>query len=147
MSDSIKVLFICVHNAARSRMAEALLRVRGGDRFEVTSSGYEPREVNPLVLEAMSDIGVQLASTGPQPSVFELFKQGRLFNYVISVCDAEHDQKCPIFAGVTQRLSWSFPDPSTFEGSHEAKLALVAEVRDAIGARVDAWIKTVTKDA
>jgi arsenate reductase (thioredoxin) len=147
MSDAIKVLFICVHNAARSRMAEALLRARGGGRFEVTSAGYEPREVNPIVIEAMKSIGVKMTATGPQPSVFDLFKEGRIFNYVISVCDAEHDQKCPIFAGVTQRLSWSFPDPSGFGGTYEEKLARVAEVRDAIGERIDAWLKTVTKDA
>lgn len=58
MSESIKVLFVCVHNAARSRMAEAFLRQLGGPRFEVSSSGFEPREVNPLVIEAMARVGV-----------------------------------------------------------------------------------------
>ncbi len=149
MSDPIKVLFVCVHNAARSRMAEAFLRLRGGDRFEVTSAGYEPREVNPLVVEAMAKIGVNLTSTEPQPSVFELYQEGRIFRYVITVCDAEHGQRCPIFPGVAagRRLSWSFPDPSTFEGSHEEKLARVAEVREAIDARVTAWLKTLTEDS
>jgi arsenate reductase len=62
---------------------------------------------------------------------------------VIGVCDEEHDQKCPIFAGITERLSWSFPDPSTFTGTHEERLARVVEVRDAIRARIEAWLKTL----
>jgi arsenate reductase len=141
MSDAIKVLFVCVHNAARSRMAEALLRQRGGDRFEVTSAGFEPRATNPLVVEAMRAIGVKLTNTDPQPSVFELFKRGRRFNYVISVCDAEQGQRCPLFPGITRRLAWNFPDPSTFTGSHAQKLARGAEVRDAISDAIDAWIE------
>jgi arsenate reductase len=143
MTDTTSVLFVCIHNAARSRMAEALLRHLGGPRFEVTSAGYEPREVNPLVVEALQLIGLRLAHPGPQPSVFDLFTTGRRFSYVIGVCDEEHDQKCPIFAGITERLSWSFPNPSTFTGTHEERLASVVEVRDAIRARIEAWLKTL----
>ncbi|MGB8295038.1 MAG: arsenate reductase ArsC [Polyangia bacterium] len=143
MTDTTSVLFVCVHNAARSRMAEALLRHLGGPRFEVTSAGYEPREVNPLVVEALQLIGLRLTHPGPQLSVFDLFTAGRIFSYVIGVCDEEHDQKCPIFAGITERLSWSFPDPSTFTGTHEERLARVVEVRDAIRARIEAWLKTL----
>ena len=143
MTDTTSVLFVCIHNAARSRTAEALLRHLGGPRFEVTSAGYEPREVNPLVVEALQLIGLRLAHPGPQPSVFDLFTTGRRFSYVIGVCDEEHDQKCPIFAGITERLSWSFPNPSTFTGTHEERLASVVEVRDAIRARIEAWLKTL----
>jgi arsenate reductase (thioredoxin) len=140
--DVIKVLFVCVHNAARSRMAEAFLRQRGGARFEVTSAGFEPRAVNSLVVESMAAIGIKLAATGPQPSVFELYKAGRRFDYVVSVCDAEQGQKCPLFPGVTKRIAWSFPDPSAFTGSHEQRLARVAEVRDAIAEAIDTWLAT-----
>jgi arsenate reductase len=136
----VKVLFVCVHNAARSRMAEALLRELGGPRFEVTSAGFEPREVNPLVVEALAQVGLSLPSTAPQPSVFDLFKAGRHFHYVIGVCDEEHGQKCPLFPGVTQRLYWSFPDPASFEGAHSEKLARVAQVREAIRSRLEAWL-------
>jgi arsenate reductase len=135
--DVVKVLFVCVHNAARSRMAEALLRDLGGPRFEVTSAGFEPREVNPLVVEAMQLVGLHVAQTSSQPSVFDLFKAGRHFHYVIGVCDEEHGQKCPLFPGVTKRISWSFSDPSTFTGSHAERLARVVEVRDAI------WLTTL----
>ncbi len=139
----IKVLFVCVHNAARSRMAEVLLRTRGGARFEVTSAGFEPHDVNPLIVESMAAVGLKLARLGPQPSVFDLFRQGRRFHYVISVCDEAHGQKCPLFPGVNKRLSWSFPDPSTFTGTHEEKLVRVTEVRNAIGKRIDAWLESL----
>jgi arsenate reductase len=124
-------------------MAEALLRSLGGPHFEVTSAGYEPHEVNPLVVEALHLAGLSVANLGPQPSVFELFTAGKIFAYVISVCDDEHEQKCPIFAGVTQRLSWTFPDPSTFTGSHRERLARVVEVREAIRERIETWLRTL----
>ncbi len=93
------------------------------DRFEHSGVGFEPREVNPLVVEALAQVGLSLPSTTAQPSVFELFKAGRHFHYVIGVCDEEHGQKCPLFPGVTQRLYWSFPDPASFRGSPDEKLA------------------------
>lgn len=142
MSETIKVLFVCVHNAARSRMAEALLRKLGGPRFEVASAGFEPRPVNPLVVEAMAQFDIPLLATDPQPSVFELYKRGRHFHYVIGVCDEEQGQKCPIFPGVVTRLSWSFPDPSAFTGTHDEQLAQVIEVRDAIRDELTAWLRT-----
>jgi arsenate reductase len=144
MSGDVKVLFVCVHNAARSRMTEALLRELGGPRFEVTSAGFEPHGVNPLVVEALAKVGLALPSPARQPSVFELFKAGRFFHYVIGVCDEEHGQKCPLFPGVTQRLTWSFPDPATFTGTHVERLARVIDVRDAIRGRLEAWLATLS---
>lgn len=142
MSQATKVLFVCVHNSARSRMAEAFLRAVGRGRFEVTSAGFEPRAVHPLVVEAMALIDVPLVSTGPQPSVFDLFKAGRHFHYVIGCCDEEQGQRCPLFPGVTKRLSWSFPDPASFTGTHDEKLAKVVEVRDAVREQVVRWVRT-----
>ncbi len=147
MNDAIKVLFVCVHNAARSRMAEALLRQRGGPRFEVTSAGFEPRAVNPLVVEAMQLGGVPIVQTGMQPSVFDLYKAGRRFDYVISVCDDEHGQKCPVFPGITRRIGWNFPDPSTFTGSHAEQIERVIEIREAIRVRLEAWLSTLPSAA
>jgi glyceraldehyde 3-phosphate dehydrogenase len=138
-----RVLFVCVHNAARSRMAEALLCKLGGRDFEVTSAGFEPREVDPLVLDALTEIGLSLPSTAPQASVFDLFKAAKRFDYVISVCDQEQGQRCPVFPGVTQRLSWSFPDPASFTGTHAERLARVVEVREALQARLEAWLRTL----
>ena len=144
MIDSIKVLFVCVHNAARSRMAETLLSDMGGRRFEVMSAGFEPHPINPIVAEALAQIGLRPCSTEPQPSVFELFKQSRRFDYVISVCDGADGERCPIFPGVTERLSWSFPDPSTFTGSHDEMLRRTAEVREAIAKNIAEWLEELT---
>jgi arsenate reductase len=128
-------------------MAEALLRARAGARFEVTSAGFEPRDANPLVVEALAKVGLSLPSTRRQPSVFELFRAGRHFHYVISVCDEDQGQKCPLFPGVNKRFSWSFPDPSAFTGTYEEKLARVIDVRDAIGRRIDEWLRSLGIDA
>lgn len=147
MTDKVKVLFLCIHNAARSRMAEALLLKHGGGRFEVTSAGFEPAEANPLVVEALARIGLSLPSTARQSSVFDLFKASRHFHYVISVCDEGAAQRCPIFPGVTKRLAWSFPDPSTLTGTHADRLSQVVQVRNDIEAKIKAWIEALHKPA
>ena len=125
------VLFICQHNSARSQMAEEYLRMLGGDAFQTESAGLEPSEINPLVVEAMKEEGVDLSGKKTQ-SVFELFKAGSLFEYVVTVCDPELDAKCPLFPGVTHRLNWPFPDPSALEGTPEEKLDGTREIRDTI---------------
>lgn len=137
----LKVLFVCVQNAARSRMAEAFLQQLAGERFEVTSAGYESTEANPLIVEAMAGAGVPLSSTEAQATVFDLFKAGRHFHYVITVCDEAQGERCPLFPGVVRRITWSFPDPNTFTGSPAERLARISQLRDAIRARVKTWIE------
>lgn len=135
--DKLRVLFICTQNSGRSQMAEEFLRSFAGDAFEVESAGLEPAEaVNPLVVEAMREVGLDLSHKKPQ-SVFELFKAGRLYNYVITVCDSESEGRCPIFPGVTHRWHWPFPDPGTVTGTHEEQLAQVRAIRDHIREQVE----------
>lgn len=133
-----KVLFICIHNSARSQMAEAWTDHFCGDFFEAHSAGLEPGTLNPLVVEVMKEKGIDISSKKTQ-GVFELFKRGESFNYVITVCDGASAEKCPIFPGLSQRLHWSFADPSKFIGTKEEKLAQIREVRDAIKARIESW--------
>jgi arsenate reductase len=140
MSDSIKVLFVCVHNAGRSQMAEALLRKLGGPRFDVASAGFEPRPVNPIVVDAMKLVDIDI-SGAKSKSVFELFRAGRYFNFVITVCDESSAERCPTFPGITQRLSWSFADPSGFKGTHAQLLTQAFQVRDEIQRRIETWLK------
>jgi len=135
-----KVLFVCVHNSARSQMAEALLRTMAGDRFDVESAGLEPGAMNPLAVEAMQEIGIDI-SKNTTKSVFNFFKSGRLFDYVITVCDRSSGEMCPIFPGITQRLHWSFDDPSTFTGSWDERLARTRQVRDRIKDVIEAWLR------
>ncbi|MBW1783146.1 MAG: arsenate reductase ArsC [Deltaproteobacteria bacterium] len=125
------VLFICQHNSGRSQMAEAYLKRMARDLLHVESAGLEPAErVNPLVVEVMKEEGFDLSSKKPR-SVFELFKAGRLFSHVITVC-YDSESKCPVFPGITKRWHWPFPDPAKVTGSEAEKLEKVREIRDQI---------------
>jgi arsenate reductase len=137
-----KVLFICVHNSARSQIAEAFLNEICGDDFEPHSAGLEPGALNPLVVEAMREIGIDISHKQTQ-SVFDVFKSGQLFAYVITVCDETSAERCPIFPGVARRLHWSFPDPSALSGTHQKRLAGTRKIRDEIRARVEIWCDEV----
>ena len=139
---SIKVLFVCIHNSARSQMAEAFLKQKGGDKFEVESAGLEPGNLNPVVVEAMQEIGIDI-SKNKTKSAFELYKQGRLYDYVITVCDEANAEKCPIFPGRAKRLHWGFKDPSSFQGTKEEKLKGTRAVRDEIEQKIETWIPTI----
>ena len=142
MFTSPRVLFICVHNSGRSQMSEAFLKHYAGDRFDPQSAGLEPGELNPLVVEAMNEIGIDI-SQNKTKSVFDIWKNGELFQYVIAVCDAEAAEKCPIFPGPTMRLHWSFQDPSKVTGSYEQKLQKVREIRDEIAFKIQDWLASL----
>jgi arsenate reductase len=142
--DKIKVLFVCVHNSARSQMAEAFLKTMGGNDFEVESAGFEPSEINPIVIDVMREAGIDISQKSTK-SVFELYKKGRLYNYVITVCDAANEQRCPLFPGFSVRLSWSFDDPAGFTGSYNEKLEQTRRVRDQIQQKIDNFITNVRK--
>jgi arsenate reductase len=131
-----KALFICVHNSARSQMAEAWLNFLCPKQFEAHSAGLEPGALNPLAVEAMREIGVDISGKKTQ-SVFDVFKSGQFFPYVITVCDESSAERCPIFPGVTKRLHWSFPDPAALTGSDQERLDGVRKIRDQIRARIE----------
>jgi arsenate reductase len=137
-----KVLFICVHNSARSQMAEAWLNHLCADSFEAESAGLEPGTLNPLVVEAMQEVGIDISQKKTQ-AVFDVFKSGKLFSHVVTVCDETSAEKCPIFPGVAKRLHWSFPDPSALTGSREEKMAGVRQIRDAIRGKIEEWCEEV----
>jgi arsenate reductase (thioredoxin) len=133
-----KVLFICVHNSARSQMAAAWLNDICGDYFEAESAGLEPGQLNPLAVQVMDEAGIDISNNKTQ-AVFDVFKRGDLFAYAITVCDESEAAGCPIFAGVTERLHWSFPDPSKLNGTQWERLEGTRKIRDAIRARIEAW--------
>jgi len=139
----IKVLFICVHNSARSQMAEALLNEIAGERFEAQSAGIEPGQLNPYAVKVMEEAGIDI-SRKETTAVFDLYRKGAVFSYVITVCDEANAEKCPIFPGVTKRINWSFPDPSALAGTDEDKLRGTREIRDAIRAQIEQWVETVS---
>ncbi len=120
-------------------MAEAFLNQIAGDRFIAESAGLEPGVLNPFVVEVMKEIGIDISGNQTR-SAFDLFKQGRRFNFVITVCDAANAERCPIFPGVTNRINWSFEDPSSFTGNHEEKLAKTRIVRDNIKSQIEKFV-------
>ncbi len=137
-----RVLFVCIHNSARSQMAEAWLNHYCGDYFEAQSAGLEPGTLNPLVVEVMKEAGIDIAHKKTQ-AAFDVFKRGERFNYVITVCDEASAERCPVFPGLTQRLHWGFPDPSKAAGSDVEKLQEIRAIRDAIKQRIEAWCAEV----
>lgn len=133
-----KVLFICTGNSARSQMAEGFLRQYAGDEYEVYSAGLEPRPVNPLAVDVMREVGIDISG---QTSKGVRDYLGRVhFGFIITVCtDAERE--CPIFPGVSIRLHWPFDDPAAAAGSDDERRQVFRRVRDEIDAAVRAWIE------
>jgi len=133
-----KILFICVHNSARSQMAEAFINRLCGHEFEAQSAGLEPGKVNPIVVEALLELGIDI-SEKPTQGVDDILRSGQAFSHVVTVCSEAEAEGCPYFPGVAQRLHWPFPDPSKLTGSHDEKLASVREIRDQIRRKVEAF--------
>ena len=141
--DKSRVLFVCVHNSARSQMAEAFLKTLANDRFEAMSAGLEPGVLNPLVVDAMKEVEIDI-SHNQTKSVFGLYKNGELFSYVITVCDEASAEQCPFFPGLlAAQIHWSFADPARFQGAWEERLEQTRQVRDKIKLQIEQWLKTV----
>lgn len=139
----MKILFVCVHNSARSQMAEAFLNQIGNGKYIAESAGLEPGNLNPLVVEAMMEIGIDISSNKTK-SVFDFFKEGRRYDYVVTVCDESNSERCPIFPFTKKTLHWNFEDPSTLIGSDEEKLVSVRKIRDQIKSTIENWIQELS---
>jgi len=128
-----RVLFLCTGNSARSQMAEGLLLHAAGERFEALSAGTNPAGLNPLAVEAMGEMGIDISAQRSK-NVTEFL--GQPIEYVITVCDRAKES-CPIFPGTYKFLSWSLDDPAAATGSHEEKLDAFRRIRDEISRRVE----------
>jgi arsenate reductase (thioredoxin) len=128
-----KVLFLCTGNSARSQMAEGYLRHVAGDKFEALSAGIAPKSLNPLAVEAMREIGIDISQHKTKDVSTFL---GQAIPYVITVCDNARE-RCPIFPRTYKFLHWSFEDPAAAQGTMEQKLAVFRSVRDQIAHRID----------
>ena len=131
----IRVLFVCIHNSARSQMAEAFLNTLAGDRFSAESAGLEPGKLNPIAVTAMQEVGIDI-SHHQTKSVQQFVQQGEIFDYIITVCDEASAERCPVFPGKGKRLHWGFPDPSQFQGNPQEKLERTRQVRDQIKTKI-----------
>ena len=130
------MLIICVHNSARSQMAAALMNKMCGEFFEAESAGLEPGQLNPVVVKVLMEVGIDISKNKTQ-RVFDVWKSGRMFQYVVTVCSEAEAEGCPIFPGITTRLHWPFPDPSKFTGTEAEKIEQTRRVMNQIHAKID----------
>ena len=138
----LKVLFVCIHNSARSQMAEAFLRGLRPGHIEAESAGLEPGKINPLVVEVMREAGFDLSHCRAK-GVAEMLESSPPYTHVITVCDGASAERCPVFPGNGQRLHWGFPDPSSATGSDEERRNKVRAIRDEIRHQVTTWVENL----
>jgi arsenate reductase len=139
-SETMRVLFLCTHNSARSQMAEGLLRARGGPHYTVFSAGTHPRSVNPLAIKAMAELGIDISeAAGHYAKGIDEFADKPPMDLVVTVCD-DAAEECPFFPNARRQQHWGFPDPSAATGTEEERLAVFRQVRDAIAASIDTFL-------
>jgi arsenate reductase len=118
-------------------MAEGFLRDVAGDYFESLSAGIEPKGLNPLAVEVMREIGIDISQQRSK-DVREFL--GSPIPYIITVCDNAKEH-CPIFPGTYKYMHWSLQDPAAVEGTEQEKLAVFRKVRDDLASRVERFVK------
>lgn len=135
------VLFLCTGNSARSQMAEAFLRRYASDRFDVYSAGTRPTEVNPLTVQVMDEVGIDISGQRSK-GVKEYL--GRIpVRFLIIVCESAQ-QTCPtIWPGMRERLVWPFDDPTKPQASEDDQLAHFRRIRDEIDEKIQGWLETM----
>ena len=136
MGARLRVLFLCVHNSARSQMAEGLLRARAGDRFEAFSAGNVATEVRPLAIRAMAELGIDISG---QYSKTAADLGGQRFDYVVTVCD-DAKEACPYYPNADHQVHWRFDDPSAAPGTDDEQRATYRRVRDEIATHIDEFV-------
>jgi arsenate reductase (thioredoxin) len=136
-----RILILCTGNSCRSQLAEALWRHVAGDQYEVMSAGVVPKDIHPLTLKVLAEIGV--STTGLRSKhVDEFF--GQHFDLVITVCDPARDQ-CPVFPGQCRHEHWPFDDPPATPGTEAEVFAAFRRVRDEIRARIEEFVQSARK--
>jgi arsenate reductase len=138
--EPVKVLFVCVHNSARSQMAEAFLNHLGNGGFAAESAGLESGLLNQVVVDAMKLDGIDI-SENKIKTVDSIISSGKKFDYVITVCDESNAEKCPIVPGAGKLLHWSFDDPSAITGTYIEKLNQTLLIMQQIKSKIENWIK------
>ncbi len=138
----IKVLFVCVHNSARSQMAEAFLNAFAPERFIAESAGIEPGELNALAVRSMLDEGIDISDNSTK-SVDDMLDAGKEYDHIITVCDGANAEKCPVFPGEGKQLHWEFDDPSSLSGGEEERLRGTRIIMGQIKNRIEEWVKTL----
>ncbi len=140
VKEKIKLLFVCIHNSARSQIAEAYLNSFAGEKFFAESAGLESGKLNPYVVSVMMEAGLDISGNKTK-TVNEFLNANKTFDYVITVCDEASGERCPYFPGNGKRLHWTFEDPSALTGTDEEKLKQIRLIRDEIKTKILDFIK------
>jgi arsenate reductase len=129
-----RVLILCTGNSARSQIAEALLKTKGGDRFVVASAGSKPApRVNPFAVDVLREIGIDWAGRAPKP-IDAVAKEP--WDFVITVCDRAKEA-CPVLPGNPVFAHWGMDDPAEAQGSDADKLRVFRLARQLLSRRID----------
>lgn len=139
-----KVLFVCSHNEGRSQMAEALLNKHGQPKFEAESAGLETGTLNPHIVHVLKEEGIDISGSSTK-DVFEFYKQGKHFDYVITVCDISKEQ-VPFFPSQKGKMHWSFEDPATFSGTPEEIHEQVKKLKEEMKKEITEFIDVIKLD-
>jgi arsenate reductase len=136
VTPKLKVLFLCTGNSCRSQMAEAWARQLKGEVIDASSAGTHPKGLDPLAVQVMADVGIDLSAQEPK----SLDAVAHLpFDYVVTVCDDAHEA-CPVFPGRARIIHRGFDDPprrAAAAKSREEALGQYARVRDEIKAFIE----------
>ncbi len=138
----MKILFVCVHNSGRSQLAEELTRLHGDGKVQAESAGLEPGKLNPFVVQVLSERGVDIAGKKTR-GIMDLYNEGRTYDYVITVCSREVEEKCPIFPGNANRVLWAFEDPAAFTGTEDEIREKVRSLAARIEVKVKAFLEAL----
>jgi ArsR family transcriptional regulator, arsenate/arsenite/antimonite-responsive transcriptional repressor / arsenate reductase (thioredoxin) len=136
----LRVLFVCTHNSARSQMAEGLLRTRSQNQIQVYSAGTAPTTLNPLAVQAMAEIHVDIR--GQLSKGLEQF-QGEAYDYIITVCDRAREN-CPLFPGKPLKLHWSIPDPAAASEPGGDPVQPFRDTADELSERIDYFLAKIS---
>ena len=144
--NKLKVLFICVHNSARSQMAEAFLKKYGGDNFIAESAGLEPGKLNPY--RGRCHEGNRNRYFGKRDEqrfrIFQSKEEGTITWSPFAMNRTPNDAR--FFPESSKTIHWSFKDPSALTGSYEEKLAGTRAIRDEIEEQIRKWVAEMSKE-
>jgi arsenate reductase len=140
MTAKIRILFVCTANAARSQMAEGLLRAKYGDRYEVFSAGIRQAKVSTRAIAVMQEIGIDISHH--RSKTLAEFEDAS-FELAVTLCDDAHSI-CPIVSNAKKTIHYGFPDPHLTPGKDEEVLEGYRNVRDMITVWIDTTFGTFT---
>ena len=124
-----RILFMCIHNSARSQMAEGFFRHFYGEKFDIHSAGSDPQEIESPAIEVMAEIEIDISK---QLSNSLKDYEGQEFDYVVTICGNPYNA-CPFFIGGKKYFKQPFEDLSSFEGNKEERVEFYRNIRDELG--------------